>query len=244
MAPTILPDEPTQNGHIHQGYTNLNDPIYRWLDDVAPPSPIGSNESDASSIIIDTPSTIIDGPDSDILTRPPELDSIKIEFHPASGRPAKITSFGDYGRDHYPDPIPPDRRPWTPFQSRIDFEIAELSLEAALNHSQLDRLIKLVHCAANRDPENSFTIKSAGEMKKVWEEASRLRTPVSITSFIMVVAISRDTLLVQQKRIHGKLQGSTTNLRREHPGSMGMGPGDHSFPDPLSSYQLGSRAPI
>lgn len=163
-GPALLRDEPNE---YYGGHDHINDPIYPWLNDAAPPIPTTPIDSDAPDIPIPRPNF--------------ELHDIKIEYHPTSGRPTTIISFDDYaGRDHFPDPIPLDTHPWAPFQSRLDFEIAELSLEAALNHSQLNRLIKLVHSAGKKDPDNSFNIKSAGDMKKMWEEASHLRTAVSL----------------------------------------------------------------
>lgn len=108
----------------------------------------------------------------------PLLNDIKIEYHPSSGRGTSILSFEDYDNERQPRPMPPAQHPWKPFRSRLDFEISEVALEAALNRSQLDKLIKLVHCAAERDETNLFTIQTAGEMKCMWELASTLRTPV------------------------------------------------------------------
>lgn len=108
----------------------------------------------------------------------PLLNDIKIEYHPSSGRSASISSFEDYDRERQPRPISPEQHPWKPFRSRLDFEIAEVALEAALNRSQLDKLVKLFHRAAKRDETDLFTIQTAGEMKRMWELASTLRTPV------------------------------------------------------------------
>lgn len=71
----------------------------------------------------------------------PLLNDIKTEYHPSSGRRASIVSFEEYDYERQPRPIPPAQHPWKPFRSLIDFEIAEVALEAALNRSQLDKLI-------------------------------------------------------------------------------------------------------
>ncbi|KAG6821999.1 hypothetical protein H0H92_015745, partial [Tricholoma furcatifolium] len=105
-----------------------------------------------------------------------ELDpaAIKIEFHPQAQRATKIGTFETL---YPPKPKPtPDFHPWEPFRSRLDFEVAELALEAALNKSQLDRLIKLFHCAMSNVEDNPFTLKNADGVKKMWQSASVLRT--------------------------------------------------------------------
>ncbi|KAG2159901.1 uncharacterized protein EDB93DRAFT_1237159 [Suillus bovinus] len=43
---------------------------------------------------------------------------------------------------------PPDGQPWSPFNSRLEFEIAEIMLEVGFNNQQTDRLIKLCLCFA------------------------------------------------------------------------------------------------
>ncbi|KAJ3509195.1 hypothetical protein NLJ89_g5347 [Agrocybe chaxingu] len=69
-------------------------------------------------------------------------DSIQTEFHPHSGLKAKIESFEEYGGTTNTAVPPPTHVPWSPFESRADFEFAELALEAALTHDQVDRLLR------------------------------------------------------------------------------------------------------
>lgn len=176
-GPSAPYDEPNGYGASQD---HISSPIYPSPDDEAPLTRTASNDSDAHAII-DSDS---DAPDAPLPPPNVQLHDIKTEFHPTSGRPTKIVAFEDYAHDNLPDTIPQDKCPWAPFESRLDFEIAELSLEAALNHSQLNKLINLVHSAAKKDPDNSFNIKSAGDMKKKWEEASHLRTPVSTNNYL------------------------------------------------------------
>ncbi|KAH0580608.1 hypothetical protein H2248_002097 [Termitomyces sp. 'cryptogamus'] len=64
----------------------------------------------------------------------------KVEYHPHSGILLKIGFYSDCF-PHHTIP-PPNFKPWKPFKSQLDFEIAELELEAALSKSQLNCLIK------------------------------------------------------------------------------------------------------
>jgi hypothetical protein len=60
-----------------------------------------------------------------------------------------VDRFEDYkNRDNIPQPNIINPRPWWPFQSQTDFEVAELALEAALTKKQTEQLIKcLMRCA-------------------------------------------------------------------------------------------------
>ncbi|KAF9464619.1 hypothetical protein BDZ94DRAFT_1353444 [Collybia nuda] len=113
----------------------------------------------------------------------PQFGDVKIEFHPYSHRPPRIGSF----EDHNPNlpQIIPDSEPWKPFQSRLDFEVAELILEGALSHSLADRLIKLIHRAAENNDLDPFTLKNGAEMSKLWEGASELLTKFTKKEFVV-----------------------------------------------------------
>jgi hypothetical protein len=112
-----------------------------------------------------------------------QYDDIRTEFHPASGKDPVIEHFKDYGRAKdfaYNDP--PNPKPWAPFESRLDFEIAELILLAALNREQTKTLISLFNRVA--DGREEFSLRSHDDIKKKWEKASNICTKVShITTF-------------------------------------------------------------
>ncbi|KAG1785489.1 uncharacterized protein HD556DRAFT_1314195 [Suillus plorans] len=61
-----------------------------------------------------------------------DIDDIKVEYHPNSGRPTKVYHFKDYGRSPGAPPAAPeaDPMPWQPFRTCIDFEVAELAHDA------------------------------------------------------------------------------------------------------------------
>ncbi|EPQ59880.1 hypothetical protein GLOTRDRAFT_103770 [Gloeophyllum trabeum ATCC 11539] len=104
-----------------------------------------------------------------------QVDDIKIEWHPHSGRPPEIHRFADYRRevDSTPAP-PPDSEPWRPFQSRLDFEFAELALRAGLTKAETDTLFTLCHRAVAGEP---FTLRDHAELTVTWESASFKCTP-------------------------------------------------------------------
>ena len=107
----------------------------------------------------------------------PQLDDIRTEFHPASGKSPEIASFEEYGQtDQFEYEYPPNRTPWAPFQTRLDFEIAELTLISALNREQTTKLISLFKRCAKGEEE--FTIRSHDEINAKWEQASNKCTKV------------------------------------------------------------------
>jgi hypothetical protein len=82
-----------------------------------------------------------------------EQDDIKVVFHGSTGIPDQLYHFDDYcGTDstvHSTDlhsslassPSPKDGlRPWHPFKTKLDFEIAEVMLDAHMNAAQCSRL--------------------------------------------------------------------------------------------------------
>ncbi|KAG2155336.1 uncharacterized protein EDB93DRAFT_1070393, partial [Suillus bovinus] len=60
--------------------------------------------------------------------------------------------------------------PWCLFQSRLEFDIAELALKAGLNNEQTDRLIKIcLHSSVGKD---KFTFRNHKDIHSKWEVAS------------------------------------------------------------------------
>jgi hypothetical protein len=110
----------------------------------------------------------------------PQPDDIKIEYHPNSNCPTEIYHFAEYGKTATPPSQnpPPEREPWKPFRSRLDFEFAEFSLDAALNKEQTNTLIRLVRKALQQPDD--FTLASHGELNNMWQEASIASIPVGI----------------------------------------------------------------
>ncbi|KAH7927024.1 hypothetical protein BV22DRAFT_1153995 [Leucogyrophana mollusca] len=105
-----------------------------------------------------------------------EVDDIKTEFHPHAEIPAKIDHFVDFRRERaQKHATPPDREPWKPFRTRIDFEVAELAHEVAMSKDQTNRLIGILRRCARGDER--FTIKNHTDIRETWGAASHSLTP-------------------------------------------------------------------
>jgi hypothetical protein len=107
-----------------------------------------------------------------------EIDNIKVEYHPHSGRADRVHHFGNYKREWAAEPSTPrNRKPWEPFHSRLDFEFAELALQAALSKEETGRLINLVQRAITG--KEQFTLATHKEVQETWSSLEHRFTPVS-----------------------------------------------------------------
>ncbi|KAG1846280.1 hypothetical protein F4604DRAFT_1884179 [Suillus subluteus] len=96
----------------------------------------------------------------------PQLDDIKVDYHPNSQIPSTIHHFADFSRTRPTEAsVPRNHAPWEPFQTRLDFEVAEIALEAALTAEQTNRLLSLVHRSA---------------LRELWSTASQRFTPFQV----------------------------------------------------------------
>lgn len=116
---------------------------------------------------------------------PPQADDIRTEFHPSSGRPSVTEPFETYGRrlNQPRHPLDETESPWSPFQTRADFELAEFVLDACLNTRQVNTLLKL-----NKDPDVTF--RNDNDLKAAWEHASNLLTPVCQLINLLILTIN------------------------------------------------------
>ncbi|KAG1901334.1 uncharacterized protein F5891DRAFT_1128092 [Suillus fuscotomentosus] len=114
----------------------------------------------------------------------PQLDDIKIEYHPHSKIPSTVHPFSDFSC-HHPteDTMPRHASPWEPFCTRLDFEVAEIALAAAMTKDQTNRLFELMRRAASA--KEDFTLQSHDEVCTLWKMASERFTPFE-TSTISV----------------------------------------------------------
>ncbi|KAG2142988.1 hypothetical protein DEU56DRAFT_870535 [Suillus clintonianus] len=110
----------------------------------------------------------------------PRRDDIKVEYHPHSKLPSTVHHFADFSRKcPTEDSVPRSTSPWEPFRTRLDFEIAEIALEAAMTKEQTNRLIDLVHRSANG--QESFTLQNHNEVRSFWAMASERFTPFQVS---------------------------------------------------------------
>jgi hypothetical protein len=110
-----------------------------------------------------------------------EADDIRLVFHPSAGIPEQYHHFDDYcGMESTPDfsGPPPTHgesdRPWRPFRTKLDFEIAEVMLDAHMNTAQTGRMLALIHDAV-RCPE-TFTLVNLKHLSEIWDIARETRT--------------------------------------------------------------------
>jgi len=111
------------------------------------------------------------------------IDSIKTEYHPHSAWPHRIENFEDYTeRDTTNIPLPsPD--PWRPFQTKLDFEFAEVVLKACISKAHAEKLISIIHrCQAG---EEHLNIGSHKQLCETWDNASSLLTPVPNLALVL-----------------------------------------------------------
>ena len=82
------------------------------------------------------------------------VDDIKMIHHPNARIEERVFAFDDYcGADSFrPEPSgvaplsPQDlERPWRPFRTKLDFEVAEVVLDAHMNTLQTEKLLALIH---------------------------------------------------------------------------------------------------
>lgn len=113
---------------------------------------------------------------------PRELDDIQVEHHPHSQLPSTIHRFAEFSRSRPTEEhTPRNNSPWEPFRTRLDFEVAEIALEAAMTKDQTNRLLDLFHRSATGN--DSFTLHNHDEVRSLWDLASQRYTRVSIPSY-------------------------------------------------------------
>ncbi|KAI0091220.1 hypothetical protein BDY19DRAFT_934569 [Irpex rosettiformis] len=106
--------------------------------------------------------------------RLPNLDDIKVEWHPNSRKATKTYRFEQYceeqpSGDGFSASF---EEPWHPFDCRGDFEFVELVHEAGMSHALTERLLKFIHRV--RCGETELTFKSLADVRRAWDNASIL----------------------------------------------------------------------
>ena len=102
-----------------------------------------------------------------------------MEYHPNAGKPTVTYPFSEFSQGNATQAYEPDSStdPWYPFRSRLDFEFAELTLEAALSKEQTTRLLTLAQQIHARTEK--FTLQSYHDLQNTWKAAEHRTTPVS-----------------------------------------------------------------
>ena len=125
-----------------------------------------------------------------------QLDDIHVEYHPSSHRNAENFPFSDFSCIHFPEPTTPDpdQSSWYPFRTLLDFEVAKLSLDTALNQEQSKCLIKLM-CWAH-DICERFTLRSHSDLWRSWDASGTRLTPVSVYTLLPNLLFSTDSIFL------------------------------------------------
>jgi hypothetical protein len=98
--------------------------------------------------------------------------------------PCVIQHFCDYGANEskrHPTTELRDDTPWRPFRTRLDFEVAELAHQAALNENRTNQLFDLMRRSADGCNSN-FTLKDHKEAREIWDLAAYRRAGVGVTT--------------------------------------------------------------
>jgi hypothetical protein len=99
------------------------------------------------------------------------LDDIRTEYHPHSSQPPQIAHFEDYGHsEEWRNKFHSTKKPWSPFRTRLDFEVASLALETVMNERQIQVLFSLLRRCA--DGLESFTLKNYKDLQDTWDRSS------------------------------------------------------------------------
>ncbi|KAI0814933.1 hypothetical protein BC629DRAFT_1436013 [Irpex lacteus] len=103
----------------------------------------------------------------------PNVDDIRVEYHPGAGmKPSTIVYPFDQYRQVRPevDFASTLDEPWRPFQTRGDFEFAEIVHESRMSHAATERLLKLIRGVQTGEVE--LTFNSQSDVRRAWEKAS------------------------------------------------------------------------
>ena len=99
----------------------------------------------------------------------------KTDYHPRSGRPPLFQSADDFGR-LAPPAVQPDEQPWKPFKTEADLEFADIAIQAGLNASHVNALLRIISRVANHSA--SVTFKNENELRLACDRAAQELTPV------------------------------------------------------------------
>ncbi|KAG1725030.1 hypothetical protein EDB19DRAFT_1644239 [Suillus lakei] len=139
-----------------------------------------------------------------------QVDDIRCEYHPSSGIPPEVHTFEDFKRRPTPlASILPNKHPWAPFKLRLEFEIAELALEACLNNEQTNRLIQL--CNRCTSQQEKFTFWTHKDIHNRWETASH-----RLTGFTQdIISVPYDSTIQEFDLHYHNLWEWATDLLRD-----------------------------
>jgi len=164
--------------------------------EIAVSEPLGDAQFDKSASVIDSGTsyycnnhraivlTLIKDPSphspdiNEDFVAPLEGD-FKIKSHPYANISDRYLTAEEYRRESRSiddSPLDFPRPPWSPYLSRLDFEVSKLMMDAGMNQALITRTIALfLRCQAHEDVLN---LKSYSHVRKMWKLASTKRTGV------------------------------------------------------------------
>ncbi|KAI0340313.1 hypothetical protein BDW22DRAFT_1334574 [Trametopsis cervina] len=113
----------------------------------------------------------------------PNRDDIRVEYHRNSGRPTltPIYAFEDYKREkNKVDPKLLSDAAWRPFNTRLDFEVAEFAHKTHLSEPSLARLLDLFRRGTGG--KEMLTFATPADVYKAWDRANIYHVPFAKTS--------------------------------------------------------------
>lgn len=120
----------------------------------------------------------------------PQLHDILINHHPSTEKPEAKYSFAEYceaeseTNTHDTATNTTNKRPWRPFRTQLDFEFAELFLDAHMNKTQITTMIALIHHATVSTEQ--FTLANGSDLDQIWEFARQIRAEGVSNSLVSI----------------------------------------------------------
>lgn len=174
------------------------------------------------------------------IDRPREF---KTEFHPRSSRPDLLQSFEEFGITSHAPEAPTDEEPWRPFQSRGDFEFAEIAVDASLSKAHINALLDLI--SRVRTGQTEVTLKNENDLRQTYDNAAKELTPVcSDIWFVMVCRTINYSVLVHGNHSHCRVQEGRTHLQPLRTIDLGVGTRLVAESPARTPLRVGCTAPL
>lgn len=99
------------------------------------------------------------------------VDDVKVVWHPSDGREPEIMSREEWSQYITPKSPPPSRSaPWRPhFQTREDFELANIFRKYHMKAEDQDKVIQLTKAGADR--KSNVTFSGVRDIQNAWNLA-------------------------------------------------------------------------
>ncbi|KAK0484990.1 hypothetical protein IW261DRAFT_1330175 [Armillaria novae-zelandiae] len=110
----------------------------------------------------------------------PPANYIRTEYHPHSGRQPRLDKVEEFqAQTGSRSTIASEDKPWSPFSSRDDFELAEWILESGINQGDIDALLTMMIKRGGQVP----SFRNHRELIAMWKKATHLHTSFESSMF-------------------------------------------------------------